>query len=283
MESLRKQLANQIDENATLKRDICIVRKENHALRETVEYLKIHAPALGPKLAKPDNRTQPPIYFKGEHSPFSNFYPCDRLKAFDNEFRSLEHAYQYRQALHYNDEKSAALIKVALDGRAAKRVSKRVFRSPHLADDWNGKRLTVMRELLRAKAEVSEALRTALADSGDSLLVEDVPSQDGFWGRGFRDAGENHLGRLLMELRATVASPFQSRRTPFNMAAGRSAGRGPHYAGGQPKSIWKDSAGGSGGSGPRERITPPEQGILNHGRKRNQPSATAEKKRKFNA
>ena len=161
-------------------------------------------------------RLQPSIFFKGPRSPLSNLYPCRRLPAYGTTFASLEHAYQYRQAIHYGDTVAARMTRGAPDGYAAKRLSRCVMywsassssasstssaSSAKRTIDWKRKRLAVMRGLLRAKLSVCPELRAALASSGGATLVENVPSRDGFWGRGLRSTGCTNLGKLLMELR----------------------------------------------------------------------------------
>ena len=151
-----------------------------------------------------DSRQRKPIYFHGELSPFSNFYPCVDLLAYGERFRSVEHAYQYGQALHYGDRNAAWEIAKACDARAAKRASKSVSRTPKLQAGWKEQRLCLMAFLLEEKVKVCPPLYSALLESGDARLIEDVPSKDAFWGTGFSSQGENHLGRLLEEVRANL-------------------------------------------------------------------------------
>jgi len=68
-----------------------------------------------------------------------------------------------------------------------------------LRPDWEEIKLTVMAELLAAKFEIP-ALRRRLIATARRDLINQNWWGDRFWGR-VKDQGENHLGRLLMELR----------------------------------------------------------------------------------
>lgn len=59
-----------------------------------------------------------------------------------------------------------------------------------------------MWEILRAKFKQHPELAAMLIATGDAELVEGNTWGDTFWGRDLATGhGENHLGRLLMELR----------------------------------------------------------------------------------
>ena len=152
------------------------------------------------------SRAPLPVQFGGPDSNFSNFYPC-HIRVFARYFNSSEHAYQYRQAIFHEDFESAEIIRSAEDARAAKRESKRIYKKNN---GWEEKRVEVMREILKAKAEVHE-FKEALLATGQAELVEYVPSVEGFWGVGSGYVGgQNMLGRLLMELREELVTPGRS-------------------------------------------------------------------------
>ena len=156
------------------------------------------AEAQPPRSAPNDQcSVQAPVLFGGPQSHFSNFYPC-HIHVFDRDFHSSEQAYQYQQAMFHGDSETAEWILRADDARAAKRESKHINKTK---DGWEDKRVDVMREILKAKADVPE-FRDALLATGQAVLVENVPSLEGFWGLGNGClGGKNILGRLLMELR----------------------------------------------------------------------------------
>ena len=61
-------------------------------------------------------------------------------------------------------------------------------------------RVDVMRDILRAKVDQHEYVRRKLLATGDRELIEDS-WRDDFWGWGPNKDGENHLGKLWMEVR----------------------------------------------------------------------------------
>jgi ribA/ribD-fused uncharacterized protein len=64
-----------------------------------------------------------------------------------------------------------------------------------------------MRRGVRRKFETHADLRAMLLDTGDEELVEASPI-DFYWGAGGDGSGQNRLGVILMELRASLrASP----------------------------------------------------------------------------
>lgn len=67
-------------------------------------------------------------------------------------------------------------------------------------EDWNEVRVTIMREILMAKAMQHEYVRRKLLATGDRELVEDS-WRDSFWGWGPNRDGRNMLGNLWMNVR----------------------------------------------------------------------------------
>lgn len=78
-------------------------------------------------------------------------------------------------------------------------------RSLVLRPDWHQVRLGIMRELVEKKFRDHPALAQWLLDTGDTELVEGNWWGDTFWGR-CKGVGENHLGRILMEVREQIRS-----------------------------------------------------------------------------
>lgn len=69
--------------------------------------------------------------------------------------------------------------------------------------DWDAVKEEVMRQAVRAKFTQHRRLRDRLLATGDAVLVH-ASSSDVFWGQTADGVGENRLGVLLMELRATL-------------------------------------------------------------------------------
>ena len=69
-----------------------------------------------------------------------------------------------------------------------------------LREDWETVKIDVMRDVLKSKFSLNSELREKLIATGDVELIEGNHWNDRFWGV-CRGKGQNHLGKLLMELR----------------------------------------------------------------------------------
>lgn len=129
--------------------------------------------------------------FRGDFGFLSNFYETS-LWVDGERYPSLEHAYQ---AAKSSDPTTRRMI------REAKRpgIAKKLGQSCQLPPDWDTRRLTVMRDLVRKKFE-NPLLRALLLATEDASLVEGNFHNDRFWGV-CKGVGHNHLGRILMEVR----------------------------------------------------------------------------------
>ena len=78
--------------------------------------------------------------------------------------------------------------------------AKRFGRRVRLRLDWEQVKLDIMRQLVADKFARSDELRRRLLATGDAELVEGNAWNDTFWGV-CRGRGQNHLGRILMEVR----------------------------------------------------------------------------------
>jgi ribA/ribD-fused uncharacterized protein len=82
--------------------------------------------------------------------------------------------------------------------------ARRLGRSLELQAGWDDLKLGVMLDLLRQKFHLSE-YRSKLLATGDSVLIEGNPWGDAYWGV-CRSVGENHLGKLIMQVRRELLS-----------------------------------------------------------------------------
>lgn len=120
----------------------------------------------------------------GDNSFLSNFYEHDGS--------TVEHRYQ---AAKTDDMTWAARILSAPTPGAAKKLGRRAPMRP----TWDDEKVAVMLTLLRAKFTRPDLARHLLA-TGDATLIEGNWWGDRFWGV-CDGEGENHLGRLLMQVR----------------------------------------------------------------------------------
>lgn len=152
----------------------------------------------------------------------SNFYAQD-VRIADDQFPDdvvYHSAEAYFQAAKYAGRVDARDIKQrnfagpqVTPMQAKRRGGKRgIGMTAEELRDWEGdgdahaRRVRVMRAALAKKFALPQ-LRAQLLQTGDAVLVERLPRfPDAFWGKKKSGEGKNMLGKLLMELRAALAS-----------------------------------------------------------------------------
>lgn len=132
--------------------------------------------------------------FVGDFAFLSNFYPST-VAVEGKLYPTVEHAYQ---ALKTTEPLAREIIRKAATPGEAKRLGRTV----EIRSDWNDIRLEVMRDLLIQKF-ANPFLRPMLLATEDAELIEGNHWNDRFWGV-CRGEGQNHLGRLLMEVRELI-------------------------------------------------------------------------------
>ena len=143
--------------------------------------------------------------FKDDYAFLSNFYPLTtpipytavfpgkQLQTYS--FSTAEHAYV---AAKTTDVKERAFTTTLPYPGQAKIHGRKL----KLRDDWDAIKLMTMWEILLLKFNLNPDLKRKLIATGNAALVEGNWHGDKYWGVSNRDGeGENHLGRLLMELR----------------------------------------------------------------------------------
>ncbi len=132
--------------------------------------------------------------FRGEYRWLSNFEYCPiRYEGID--YPTTEHAYQASKTLDVNER-----IKISLAETPGK--SKRMGYKLKLREDWENIKLSVMKDILRIKFSQPE-YKEKLLSTGNVRLIEGNSWQDVFWGV-CNGVGENHLGKILMQIRAEL-------------------------------------------------------------------------------
>lgn len=131
--------------------------------------------------------------FREKYEFLSNFFPV-RIMFDGLEFYNAEAAYQAAKCKNPEDR----LRFTELYGNQAKKLGRRI----PMREDWDEVKIAVMREVLLAKFTQNPMLAKYLLETGDKPLLEGNRHKDFFWGIDYKTReGENHLGRLLMELR----------------------------------------------------------------------------------
>ena len=134
------------------------------------------------------------ISFTGEYRFLSNFYPCFvEMKSII--YPSVEHAYQASKT--FNEAERAWILSAPSPTLAKKRGKKITLR-----EDWEEVKLKIMKELINRKFK-DPSLQVLLKKTGDAELIEENWWGDTFWGI-YQEKGENHLGKILMEIRAKL-------------------------------------------------------------------------------
>lgn len=81
--------------------------------------------------------------------------------------------------------------------------AKKLGRVVALRKDWEDVKLNIMYEIVKAKFTQNEGLTIRLLETGDALLEEGNHWGDRYWGT-VNGIGENHLGKILMRVRAEL-------------------------------------------------------------------------------
>jgi ribA/ribD-fused uncharacterized protein len=147
------------------------------------------------------------VSFSGDHFFLSNFYQRT-LQWTHPEYgttwaASVEHHFQAAKASIASDW---AYVLLGRKPSEAKRRGRTIKKRA----DWDEIRIDIMRSILEAKFAEGRIERTLLLRTGDAELVEGNTWGDTFWGQVYTGPqgwlGENHLGKLLMEIRDGIRS-----------------------------------------------------------------------------
>jgi len=150
--------------------------------------------------------------FEKEYRWLSNFYPC-ALRFRGKRFESVEYAYMSAKS----DDK--AWKQRCIDAVEKPRKIKKLSQHLELVPNWDTIKLEVMQECLELKF-AQEPFRTWLLETGGAHIQEGNGWGDTFWGVDVEtNQGENHLGRLIMEIREELKEasiPVQTEATKPN-------------------------------------------------------------------
>ena len=133
--------------------------------------------------------------FNGPNRFLSNFYAVE----FDFEgmsWPSAEHAYQAMKTLDGN-------LRERIQALDTPGKAKRLGKSIQLRNNWENIKRDKMLQILRAKFAEGTLMAAKLLATEDEQLIEENYWGDTYWGV-CRGVGENHLGRILMLVRAEL-------------------------------------------------------------------------------
>ena len=137
------------------------------------------------------------ISFDGKYAFLSNFFYAPFVYE-DNIYPTNEHFFQAMKTLDPEERRKIAEAKTP-------GVAKRLGRRVQLREDWEEVKIDIMRLGLSLKFHAHMHLIEKLIETGDADLIEGNTWHDNFWGICLcpkcQGRGQNHLGRLLMEVR----------------------------------------------------------------------------------
>ena len=144
---------------------------------------------------------EPITSFRGDYDFLSNFYPS-AVEMDGAIYPTVEHAFQ---AAKTHDVAQRSALQNAKTPSGAKQMGRRIKRRA----DWFDVSLVIMESLVRQKFTKYLDLRTKLLSTNDSHLIEGNTWRDKFYGAVWDSkksewVGENHLGRILMKIRAEL-------------------------------------------------------------------------------
>ena len=136
--------------------------------------------------------------FDGDYAFLSNFYEVPVIYKYV--YGSAEAAYQAQKAIDSND----AFEFTKYNPKQAKSMGHKI----EIRDDWEDVKVAFMRDILFAKFIQNPKLTKRLLETGDNKLIYDNNLHDTFWGVDSETgAGQNNLGKILMELRTELLQP----------------------------------------------------------------------------
>ncbi len=134
--------------------------------------------------------------FRGEYFFLSNFFSAP-VEWEGLTYLNSEAAFQAAKVLTTEERMEF----VSLDPSRAKRRGRQV----KLRADWEQVKCGIMEEIVRGKFIQNEWLGKKLLATADAELIEGNTWGDIFWGVDLRNGkGSNHLGRILMKIRAEL-------------------------------------------------------------------------------
>ena len=157
------------------------------------------------------------IYFYNKDDPFYEFtnFHWAPIQLDQKVWYTIEH---YFQAQKFIGTPHLDMIPTLSSAREAFEYSRKPTVSRWCRKDWEHVKIKVMLKALLAKFTQHGDLRHLLLRTGNRKLIEHS-QHDSFWGDGGDGKGENHLGKLLMDIRDEL-----HKHTQKNLAAGSDSG-----------------------------------------------------------
>ncbi len=145
------------------------------------------------------------FFYENEFYVFSNFSSF-AIEWKGKLYMTSEHAYHSEKFEDENLKEQIRNCRSAHEALKLTEANKDKYKS-----GWDTIKLKVMKEILSAKVEQHPYVRKKLIESGDKELIEDS-WRDAYWGWGPNKDGENHLGKLWMEIREEFINKKEDRK-----------------------------------------------------------------------
>jgi ribA/ribD-fused uncharacterized protein len=146
--------------------------------------------------------TEDAVYvFVTAYWPLDN-WSAHAVKLWGKVFASSEHAYHYSKYAADAPEIAAEILAAPSPWKAMQLDRQHAEKR---RPDWEAVKLDIMYEIVKAKVEQNEDVRTLLLKTGDKQIFENSP-WDAFWGRGSDGTGQNHMGKILMRIRQAITA-----------------------------------------------------------------------------
>lgn len=152
------------------------------------------------------------LFYENDFYPLSNF-SAFKLRWKSRTFDTSEAAYHWEK-FYLGAVSDGVYVRDAIMGaKSAHDAFKLAEQFKSLRrPDWDDVKVSIMRDILRSKAEQHEYVRRKLLATGNRELIEDS-WRDDFWGWGPNRDGKNMLGKLWMGIRAELAAaPDKAKR-----------------------------------------------------------------------
>lgn len=167
------------------------------------------------------------IGFFGKESFLSNHHPA-RISMNEHRFLNSEQAFFYYKSVVCGQEITGQEIKKMMDPSEIKKLGEKI----PTCDEWEQKKLKVMKSILVRKFEQNKDLREKLINTGTKPLLE--CTTDLFWGTGrviysqnWNDCteypGQNNLGKILESIRENYL-PVTALFDPATFPSGKTKG-----------------------------------------------------------
>ncbi|HYW19678.1 MAG TPA: NADAR domain-containing protein [Nodularia sp. (in: cyanobacteria)] len=143
------------------------------------------------------------IYFYKVWQPYGCFSNFSRhgIQIQDTYWPTVEHYYQAQKFVGSVDAVIIPVIHAAETPEEAAALGRCCTRQ--LRPDWEIVKTQIMQEAVFKKFLTHLEIKEILLSTGNETLVENSPN-DYFWGCGAENTGQNHLGKILMGIRAEI-------------------------------------------------------------------------------